>query len=193
MTPCCPLSVIRVRIPEARIEQFAVMLGVLLRAEIIKRFRVESRSLRRANSLPVLFIADLLHPIDGLAAELFGNGNVRHRSVRRGPVPVLLTGRNPDNISLPDFVHGIAPALHPAVSLCYDQNLPQRMRVPRSPGAGLKDNPCAGHPCRRVCLEGRVDLHRTAEVISRPWPVRWRATSGDLYRFLIPRRLTLGT
>src|SRR2546421_9179402 len=45
------------------------------------------------NDLPtrsgqVLFVTDLLHPIDGLAVELFLNSNVRHGCGWRGTVPM---------------------------------------------------------------------------------------------------------
>ena len=38
----------------------------------------------------VLLVADLFHPVDNLAVELFLNGDVRHGSGRRGPVSALL-------------------------------------------------------------------------------------------------------
>ena len=41
---------------------------------------------------PVLFVTNLFHPVNGLAVELFLNGDVRHGCGRRGAVPVLLAG-----------------------------------------------------------------------------------------------------
>jgi hypothetical protein len=45
-----------------------------------------------------LFVADLFHPVDGLAVELFLNGDVGHGGGGRGPVPMLLAGREPDDV-----------------------------------------------------------------------------------------------
>src|SRR2546423_10743300 len=64
----------------------------------------------------VLFVADLFHPFDGLAVELFNNGDVRHRRRLSGAVPMLLTRRTPDNIAWPNFLFRTALALHPAAS-----------------------------------------------------------------------------
>src|SRR5438105_4215368 len=64
----------------------------------------------------VLFVADLFHPFDGLAVELFDNGDVRHHGRRSSTVPMLLTGRTPDNIAWPNFLFRTALALHPAAS-----------------------------------------------------------------------------
>src|SRR5712692_11478352 len=47
----------------------------------------------------VLRAANLLHPVHGLAVELFLNGDVRHGGRCPGAVPVLLTWRNPDNVT----------------------------------------------------------------------------------------------
>jgi hypothetical protein len=40
----------------------------------------------------ILFVADLFHPVNNLAVELFLYGNVRHGRCRRGAMPVLLAG-----------------------------------------------------------------------------------------------------
>ena len=62
---------------------------------------------------PVLLVADLFHPVDDLAVELLLNGDMRHRRRRRGAVPMLLAGREPDHVAGPDFLDRAAPALHP--------------------------------------------------------------------------------
>src|SRR5437870_11088355 len=36
----------------------------------------------------ILFVADLFHPIDGLAVKMFQDGDVRHRCAGRGAVPM---------------------------------------------------------------------------------------------------------
>ena len=69
---------------------------------------------------------------------MFLNGDMRHTRVCRGPMPVFLTGRDPDNITLPDFLDWTAPLLNPAGATRHDQSLSQRVGVPSRPGAGLK-------------------------------------------------------
>src|SRR4051812_29536237 len=51
----------------------------------------------------VLFVAHLFHPVDGLTVELFLHGEVRHDRGRRGAVPMLLTRREPDHVTGPNF------------------------------------------------------------------------------------------
>src|SRR4051812_37448736 len=65
------------------------------------------------SSFSVLFIGDVLHPVHHLAIFSFLNGNVRHGCTRRRSVPVLLIGRNPDDISGMDFLDRTALALCP--------------------------------------------------------------------------------
>jgi len=43
----------------------------------------------------VLFVADLFHPVGGLAIELFLNGDMGHGPGRRGTMPMLFTPWNP--------------------------------------------------------------------------------------------------
>src|SRR5437867_2677589 len=59
----------------------------------------------------VLFVADGLHPVDGLALETFVNGDVRHRRRRRSAVPVLLSRREPDHVTRSDLLDRPSPAL----------------------------------------------------------------------------------
>ena len=54
--------------------------------------------------LPVLRVADVLHPIDGPAVEPFLNSGVRHRRRRRGAVPMLRTRRDPDQVTRSDLL-----------------------------------------------------------------------------------------
>src|ERR1700692_369949 len=83
----------------------------------------------------VLRVADLFHPVDDFAVQRFLNGDMRHRVRRSCAVPVLLTGREPDDIASPDFLSGAAFALHPAAAGGHDQRLTQWMRMPGGPGA----------------------------------------------------------
>ena len=84
----------------------------------------------------VLLVADLFHPVDGFAVELFLNGDVRHGRGWRGAVPVLLTRREPDHVARPNFLDRPAPALCPAATGRHDQGLAQRMGVPCGPAPG---------------------------------------------------------
>src|SRR5579859_1657457 len=86
----------------------------------------------------VLRVADLLHPIDGLAIERFHDANMRHRTIRRCTVPVLLSGRNPDHISLMNFFNGITPALYSPRAPSHNQDLAEWVRVPRGTCTGLE-------------------------------------------------------
>ncbi len=45
-----------------------------------------------------LFVADLFHPVGGLAVELFLDGDVCHSRGCRSAVPMLLTRREPDHV-----------------------------------------------------------------------------------------------
>src|SRR6266581_5356170 len=60
------------------------------------------------NDLPlrsalVLFVADLFHPVGGLAVEAFLNGDVRHGRGCRGAMPMFLTRREPDHVTPDEF------------------------------------------------------------------------------------------
>src|SRR5271156_461250 len=109
------------------------------------------------NSGLVLFVADLLHPVDRLAVELFQNGNMRHRGGRRGAVPMLLAGRTPDYVAGPDFLFRFAPTLRPAASGGDDQRLPERMGMPRRARAGFERYQCAISTGRIGRVEQRFD------------------------------------
>src|SRR4249920_428422 len=90
---------------------------------------------RTSGSGPVFLVADFLHPVDGLAVDVFQNGDVRHGLRRRGAVPVLLARRAPDHIARANLFFRATLALHPSASFRDDQGLPERMRVPRRAGA----------------------------------------------------------
>ena len=72
----------------------------------------------------ILLVTDLFHPVDNLAVELFLNGDVRHHGRgRRGPMPVLLAGREPDHVTRPNFLNRASPALDPAATRREDESL----------------------------------------------------------------------
>src|SRR5438067_4990530 len=94
---------------------------------------------------PVLFVADLLHPVDGLAVELFLDGDVRHGRGCRGAVPMLLTRREPDHVTWPDLLDRAAPALGPAAAGGHDQGLASGWlcHAVRAPGSNVTLAPTA--------------------------------------------------
>src|SRR5258706_11296583 len=118
-------------------------------------------------SLLVLLIADLLHPVHGLAVELLLNGDVRHR--RRGccPVPVLLARREPDHVAGPDFLDRPALALRPAAAGRHDQGLAEGMRVPRGARPWLERDARTGDTPRIGRVKQWVDPNRASEPIFR--------------------------
>jgi hypothetical protein len=93
-------------------------------------------------SAAILLVRNLLHPVDGAAVELLGDGDMRHGRGAGCPVPVFLTGREPRDVAGPDFLEGTALALHPAQPGCDDQRLTERMRVPGCPRARFKGDGC---------------------------------------------------
>src|SRR5947207_15748347 len=65
---------------------------------ISSRF-LKTRNARSLRSCLVLFVADLFHPVNSLAIELFLNGDMRHGGGWRSPVPVFLTRPEPDHVT----------------------------------------------------------------------------------------------
>src|SRR5436309_645424 len=101
----------------------------------------------------VLFIADLLHPIDDLAVEVFLDCDMGHSDDRHRAIPMLLARRAPDDIARSNHFDRTTPALHEPAAGRDDQGLTQRMGVPCGPGAWLKRD--AGAPrARRI---GRLE------------------------------------
>src|SRR4030088_1259178 len=77
----------------------------------------------KCSSRAVLLVADLFHPVDDLAVEMFLNGSMGHGRGWRGTMPVLHIGRNPHRVARPDFVDRAAPLLHQAHTRGDDQHL----------------------------------------------------------------------
>src|SRR5438445_7124992 len=61
-------------------------------------FTLHSSLITGHSSLLILFVTDLLHPIDRFAVQRFLNGDMSHRGRRRSAVPMLFTRREPDHI-----------------------------------------------------------------------------------------------
>jgi hypothetical protein len=76
-----------------------------------------------------LFVADLLHPIHGLAVALFLDGDVRDGRSRRGAMPMLFARWEPDHVTRPDFLDRSPRALRPAATGGDDNGLTQRVGV----------------------------------------------------------------
>src|SRR5207302_10627174 len=92
----------------------------------------------------VLLVADLLHPVDGLAVELFHNGDVRHGRGRRGAVPMFLSFRSWRCLITPMAV------------LCYCLRTGSPFLHPT--------------PCPRRCRRRRRDKHGTSLLTQRAGP-----------------------
>src|SRR2546427_2583470 len=90
----------------------------------------------------VLFVADLLHPVNGPTVKTFLNGDVRHGRGWRGPVPMFLPRREPDHITRMNVLDRATPALDPPEALRHDQGLAQRVAVPGGASARLEGDPC---------------------------------------------------
>jgi hypothetical protein len=121
----------------------------------------------------VLFVGDLLHPVDGLAVECLLNGDVGHRRGRRGAVPVFLIGLEPDYISRVDFLDRSTLALYQAAARRDDEDLAKGMDVPCRASAGLEGHRVAGRPRRSGRSEQGVDPYRASEPFGRALPEGW--------------------
>src|ERR1035441_2317679 len=108
----------------------------------------------------VLFVTNLFHPVDNLTVELFLNGDMGHGRGCRGAMPVFLTGRNPDDVTRPDFLHRSASTLCPAATGGHDQGLAQWVGVPCRPGARLESYAGALNKSRIGRLKKRIDAYR---------------------------------
>ena len=129
----------------------------------------------------VLFVADLLHPVDDLALEFLLDGDVRHRAVRRGAVPMLLSGRTRDHISGMNLFDRTSLALHEASTLRHNERLTQGMVVPSRAGARLEGDPRTLRAARSTGLEQRLDADLTGEPLPRSFARRSRTASLDVH------------
>ena len=114
------------------------------------------------------------------------NGDVRHGGSRRGAMPMLFTGRNPDHVSGPNFFNGSAPALHPPAAGGDNEILTQRVGVLECSRAGFEgdaDAQCAG---RSIYLEEGIDAHVAGKPIGRSFSGGLRTRSHDVHAQLLP-------
>src|SRR5579859_2656837 len=129
------------------------------------------------NALPaqltlVLFVADLFHPIDGLAIEPFLYGDVRHRGGWRGAMPMFLSRREPDHITRTNLLDRPTPALDPATASRHHQGLTQRMGMPCGASARLERDTGANHAGRIGGREERVNAYHASKILGRSF-ARW--------------------
>src|SRR5438874_12717891 len=132
----------------------------------------KGRNYLPARSGLVLFVADLFHPVGGLAIETFLNGDVRHGCGRRGAVPMFLTRLEPDHVTRPNVLDRTSPALYPAAASRHDQGLAQRVAVPCCPSAGLERDTGADRACRIGRLEQGVNAYSAGKVLCRSFAGR---------------------
>src|SRR5881396_2161809 len=143
----------------------------------------------RLSTSPILFVANLFHPLYDFSIERFLNGDVRHRGRRRSAVPMLLVRRKPDNITRSDFFDRSAPTLRPSKPERDDQRLTERMRMPGGASTRLKHHARAANTCRSKsrrgefgCLEQRINPNRAGEPIS--WSFRGSLRTRSFYLHL---------
>src|ERR1039457_6470630 len=118
---------------------------------------------------PVLFVADLFHPVGTLAVQHLHNGDMGHRGGGCGAMPVLLTGREPDHISRPNFLNRAAPALYSTTTGRHNQGLSQRVCVPCCSSAGLEGDTGAEHTRRSGRIEQRSEERRVGKECRSRW------------------------
>ena len=130
-------------------------------------------------SSPILFVVNLFHPVDHLAVQRFGDGDVGHGCAGGGAVPMLHARRNPHDIARLYFLGRLAPLLDHAspavtISVCPSGCLCQAVRAP---GAKMTIAP----PTRTGSVPRNGESIRTA-------PVKYSA--GPAAEGCVPMRVT---
>ncbi len=82
---------------------------------------------------------------------------------------MLLTGRDPDDVSFADFFHRITPPLHAAHAFGHNQRLPQRVSMPCSVRPGIERDQRAACAARSTRYEQGINTHLAGKVLGRPW------------------------
>ena len=82
-------------------------------------------------SLAILVVADLFHPFDELAVEIFLNGDMRHGGGWRRAMPMLFARRERDYITGINLFNRTALALYPPAAGCDNQGLTERVGAAR--------------------------------------------------------------
>src|SRR4051812_8295252 len=133
----------------------------------------------------VLLVGDVLAPGDraaGLVVLL--HGDVDHEAVRRGPVPVVLTGIEEDAVAGADLLDRAAFALTAADAFGDEDRLAVGMRVPGGARAGRevheRGRECGG----RLGRGDGVDVDVAGEPVGRAL-LRLDGAAGDLHVVLL--------
>src|ERR1700721_3687432 len=126
--------------------------------------RITQAIVRNRTLFQVLLVAHLLQPFNRLAVQPLLNSNVRHRRLRRCPMPMFLSRLKPDHIAGVDLFNRTIPTLHPSTPAGHNQSLAQRMRMPRRPRAWLKGYMGTTNAGRLWGGEKWVHPHRAREV-----------------------------
>src|SRR5882762_11064157 len=98
---------------------------------------------------------------------------------------MLLTRRAPDHVARPNFLFRAGLALHPPTSGRDDQGLPERMLVPRCPGAGLERDTDTQDARRSGCLEQWVNAYHAGKIFVRSF-AGGQCTVSFEFHFCIP-------
>src|SRR5204863_7203533 len=109
----------------------------------------------RRGLFPVLLVANLFHPVHDFAVECFLNRDVCHGRCRRSTMPMLQSGRKPDDIAGTNLFDWTVLALRPTNTGGDNECLTKRVRVPRSASTRLERDTRAGGACWSVCLKQR--------------------------------------
>ena len=125
------------------------------KAGTIRGRRIDKRA---GSSGLVLFVGDLVHPV----GRRLVYGDMGHGGGRRGAVPVLLAGRDQDDVAGTNLLDRSALPLNATRAGRDDKNLALRMGVPRSPSAGLESDDSPIRPCGRSSAQSadRCAPHR---------------------------------
>src|SRR5215218_6567287 len=129
----------------------------------------------------VLLVGDVLAPGDGTAAVVgLLHRDMDHEAVWGGAVPVVLGGLEEHAVARADDLDRVAFALAQAYALGHEDRLPERMGVPRGPGARREVH------ARRAEAGGLggggdgVDVDVAGEPVGRAFH-RVDAAAGDLH------------
>lgn len=130
--------------------------------------------------VPILGIGQLLHPDDGRSVDGVLDGEMAHGGLEGGAVPVVLPGRELDEVSRVDLLHRAALVVDPAVSEHHDQRLACRVGVPGcarvrleeacAPVVRPRNSPANNESMRTVSvnqLEGRRAMLEHLQVLLR--------------------------
>src|SRR5882757_11081530 len=101
-------------------------------------------------------------------------------------MPVLFTGREPDDVTGADLLDWSSVALGPTAAGDDNERLTEWMCVPRGSCARLERYAGALNECRIGCLEKWIDSDSTGEPVRRSFCGGLRACSFDFHTFLSP-------